>query len=155
MKLFLMRHGQAEPFGLTEDFQRQLTDVGRMMVSQQVNKRRDLLASAELIVHSPYVRTCQTAEIASALLGDLPMVESDLITPDSDPQAALALLERYAQQEVIYVTHNPFVGYLIGLLRDGEGRSVEPMDVAMLALLEADWPAAGLAVLKKKYAYFE
>lgn len=150
-----MRHGQAEPFGLVDDFQRQLTDVGRMMVSQQVNKRRDLLCDIELIVHSPYVRTCQTAEIASALLGDLPVVESDLITPDSQPQAVLPLFEGYADKEVLYVTHNPFVSYLIGLLRDGGARSAEPMDVAMLAVIEADWPAAGLAVLRKKYAYFE
>lgn len=152
MQLFLMRHGIAEPFGLREDSQRALTETGRLRVQAQFQAQAEALSGVSKIVHSPYLRAVETAQIGAEILGISGMVSDERLTPEADPRDALALLEADAADTVLYVTHNPFVGRLIGLLCEGDSRWMEPMDTGMLALLEADWPASAMATLNWKVA---
>jgi len=150
MMLYLMRHGIAEPFGCKPDTQRALTPAGRAGVLAQFTASQSLL-TVQQIVHSPYLRAQQTAQLGAQLLA-VPLIVDDRLTPDDDPANALALLEQYADIPTLYVTHNPFVGRLIGLLCEGSSRAIEPMDTGMLAAVECDWPAAGMGTLCWKRA---
>ncbi|MBY4676940.1 SixA phosphatase family protein [Marinobacterium arenosum] len=152
MMIYLMRHGLAEPFGSRNDELRELTEAGRNQVRAQFIASRDRLLQIEQIVHSPYLRARQTAQIGAELLGVERLLADDRLVPEADPRLALELLERDSDTTTLYVTHNPFVGKLIGLLCQGDSRQPEPMDTAMLAMVEADWPAAGLGRLRGKHA---
>lgn len=151
MLIYLMRHGLAEPFGSRNDEQRELTEAGRNQVRAQCIASRERLR-IDQIIHSPYLRARQTAQIAAELLGVERVLVDDRLTPEADPRLALELLERDSETSTLYVTHNPFVGKLIGLLCQGDSRWLEPMDTAMLAAVETDWPAAGLGRLCWKQA---
>ncbi|MNJ72988.1 hypothetical protein D3C77_697140 [compost metagenome] len=70
------------------------------------------------------------------------------LTPDSDPQAVIAELDKLGLEEVLLVSHQPLVGTLVGLLEHGHYRTPAPMSTASLAQLEGDWPLAGLMTLK-------
>lgn len=148
--IYLMRHGIAEPFGCKPDSQRALTAAGRAGIQVQFEACQPLLP-VQQIIHSPYLRAQQTAQLGAQLLS-VPLIVDDRLTPDDDPANALTLLEQYADVPTLYVTHNPFVGRLIGLLCEGNSRAIEPMDTGMLAALECDWPAAGMATLSWKRA---
>lgn len=149
--IWLMRHGIAEPFGLRADEQRALTEQGRSLVCAQINQNRAVLP-VQCIVHSPYRRAMETAQLAGQVLGVGDLVVDSRLVPDSSPLQALNLLEEYADTQVLYVTHNPLVGRLIGLLCEGDSRRPEPMDTAMLAAIECDWPASGMGTLRWKKA---
>jgi len=146
-----MRHGIAEPFGLVDDAERALTEQGRQRVMRQFQAHKESL-EIDFIVHSPYLRACETAQIGANVLGITRLESDERLVPEADAVQALALLEQHADATVLYVTHNPFVGRLIGLLCEGSARYPEPMDTGMLAQLSGDWPAAGLAQLDWKHS---
>ncbi len=60
MRLILLRHGEAG-FDAAKDELRSLTDNGRFHLRQLLQQHSQELAGVQRIVHSPYVRTCQTA----------------------------------------------------------------------------------------------
>lgn len=139
MKLWILRHGEAEPQAVT-DAQRELTAHGRA----QVVRSAKLLVGQPLdaILVSPYVRAQQTAELVRETLGFEPdLLTVDWLTPESNPQSALALIPEMGN--VLLVSHQPFVGALIGLLQHGHYREPQPMQTASLAELEGEWPLAG------------
>ena len=86
MRLWLLRHGQAEPKART-DAQRNLTDVGRREVEGAAASLQD--QSLQVILVSPYQRAQQTAEIVRQALGFTGPAETvPWLTPDSDPADA-------------------------------------------------------------------
>ena len=141
MRLWLLRHGQAEPKART-DAQRNLTDVGRREVEGAAAPLRD--QSLQVILVSPYQRAQQTAEIVRQALGFTGPVETvPWLTPDSDPADAMLYLDRRTEQRLLLVTHQPLVGALGGWLVSGHRDAPLPMATASLAELEGDL-AAGL-----------
>ena len=117
MRLWLLRHGQAEPKART-DAQRNLTDVGRREVEGAAAPLRD--QSLQVILVSPYQRAQQTAEIVRQALGFTGPVETvPWLTPDSDPADAMLYLDRRTEQRLLLVTHQPLVGALGGWLVSG------------------------------------
>ena len=141
MLFFALRHGKAgEGF---PDSVRELTPRGRRDVAMVVSHRADDLSVLEKVVHSPLVRAGQTAQIALENLTIRPgVVESDLITPDSDVEEFCDYLAGESEVQMI-CTHNPFVADLVSYLT---GKSIS-MPTASLAALEFDTPAAGRARL--------
>ena len=145
MKLWLLRHGEAQPHA-PSDAQRNLTAQGR----------REVLRSAahlvgqpiQAILASPYVRAQQTAQLVREALGFEPEIRTvPWLTPDTDPLTALAQLD--SADNLLLVSHQPLVGSLISLLQYGHLRSPQPMGTASLAELEGDWPLAGLMSLNQ------
>lgn len=145
MRLWLLRHGEAEPQAAT-DAARELTAHGRREVqcaAQQLDGR-----PLTAIIASPYVRAQQTAELVRTTLGYPGMVGSaGWLTPDSDPREVLKHLDERADAEVLLVSHQPLIGALGGLLVHGHRQEPLPMRTASLAELEGDIPAAGLMEL--------
>ncbi|CAD5109626.1 phosphohistidine phosphatase SixA [Zestomonas carbonaria] len=141
MRLWLLRHGEAEPQART-DAVRQLTGHGRKEVRQaaaQLDGR-----PLEAILASPYVRAQQTAEQVREVLGlHLPITTVPWLTPDSDPREALRQLDAYEGREVLLVSHQPFIGDLAGMLLHGHRDQPLPMRTASLAEFDGELFAAG------------
>lgn len=146
MRLWLLRHGEAEPHART-DAERELTRHGRKDVLHSAAQ----LAGRPLgaILASPYVRAQQTAELVRDALGFRSAIgTAPWLTPDSDPREALNFLAERGEQDLLLVTHNPFVSDLAGLLIHGHRQDPLPMATASLAELEGDLLVPGLMSLR-------
>jgi len=143
MKLWVLRHGEAEPHARS-DAERNLTEHGRKEVLRSAAQLIGQPISA--IIASPYVRAQQTAELVREALGFEPeIVTVPWLTPDSNPLTVADQLD--SADNLLLVSHQPLVGNLIGYLQYGHLRSPQPMNTASLAELEGDWPLAGLMAL--------
>ncbi len=142
MKLWLLRHGEAEPRART-DAERNLTEAGRLEVRSSASHLQGQPLDAILV--SPYQRAQQTAEIVRQVLGFSGVVETvPWLTPESDPKDAMLYLDRRSEQNLLLVTHQPFVGVLGGWLVNGHRDTPLPMATASLAELDGEHLAAGL-----------
>lgn len=146
MKLWLLRHGQAHAEART-DAHRELTDHGRDEVRQSLEQLRG--SSLDAILVSPYVRAQQTAALVHDGLGLSGALQTvSWLTPDSNPRESLAELQRLAGNEILLVSHQPFIGAFGGLLVHGHRQQPLPMHTASLARLEGDDLIAGLMSLQ-------
>ncbi|QIB52015.1 phosphohistidine phosphatase SixA [Pseudomonas sp. OIL-1] len=147
MKLWILRHGQAEAQA-SADTLRELTEAGR----HEVRAVMSGLAGEpfEAVLSSPYVRAQQTAELAcqaTGYSGDVTTV--DWLVPESDPLTVISQLKQQTEQNLLLVSHQPLVSQLISLLVEGHRRGHFPMPTAGLVCLDLDYVAAGLARLVK------
>ncbi|MCQ4287510.1 phosphohistidine phosphatase SixA [Pseudomonas stutzeri] len=141
MKLWLLRHGEAEPRART-DAERNLTAAGQLEVEHAASHLQGQPLQAILV--SPYQRAQQTAEIIRQTLGFTGAVETvPWLTPESDPKDAMLYLDRRIEQHLLLVTHQPFVGVLGGWLVSGHRDAPLSMATASLAELEGDYLATG------------
>lgn len=144
MRLWLMRHGQAEAHALAKsDISRSLTIHGRDEVSRIARHLRD--APLDTILASPYVRAQQTAEHVRQILGLNRHIETvDWLTPDTSPAKTIAQLDRYNDQHILLVSHQPLLGRLGGILAFGDPQTPLPMTTASLAQLDGEFPFQGM-----------
>ncbi|MDD1507750.1 phosphohistidine phosphatase SixA [Pseudomonas sp. CNPSo 3701] len=145
MKLWLLRHGQAQAQA-GSDAARELTAHGRDEVCQALEHLR---GRSPAILVSPYVRAQQTAALVhDALALQAPVQTVPWLTPDSDPRDSLARLQQLSGTELLLVSHQPFIGALGGLLVHGHRQQPLAMHTASLALLEGEDLIAGLMPLQ-------
>lgn len=146
MRLLLLRHGEAG-FSAPTDEQRSLTESGRFRLRQMLAEHQHLLEGVERIVHSPCLRTCQTAEL---VLKVHPAVISSLmlLVPESSPKDVVEWLSEQSDKTLMLVTHQPLIGNLISLLCEGDLSNPEPMLPGNLAVIELEFPAVGLGLLQ-------
>jgi len=134
MRLYLMRHGEAVPRAAS-DAARALTPRGSRQVEEVATRRKDDLATLELVVASPYLRARQTAEKIMRGLGHRggPLISTQL-RPDADIRALGALVDTCTVENLLLVSHQPLVGatlaWLTGL------KELSAMGTADLAALE-------------------
>ncbi|WP_422421047.1 phosphohistidine phosphatase SixA [Pseudomonas sp. GZD-222] len=145
MKLWVLRHGEAEPRA-NSDSERRLTAHGR---EQVLRSAAHLLGQdLQVILASPYVRAQQTAALVHQALGFIKPVQTvTWLTPDTDPQKVIAELDKLGLENVLLVSHQPLVSCLVGMLEQGHQQGPS-MSTASLAELEGDWPLAGLMTLR-------
>ncbi|MEZ1315207.1 phosphohistidine phosphatase SixA [Pseudomonas fluorescens] len=140
MKLWVLRHGEAEPCGSRPDSERALTAHGREEVLRSAAELMGTPITA--IYASPYLRAQQTAEIVRTALGFAPDIRTvEWLTPDNRPQAVAEQL--VSVDNALLVSHNPLVGNLLGYLQHGHVQDPETVKTAGLAELEGDLPLAG------------
>ncbi|EJM63912.1 phosphohistidine phosphatase [Pseudomonas sp. ADAK2 TE3594] len=133
MKLWVLRHGEAEPHGTRPDSERTLTAHGRGEVLRAAAYLMGKPLTA--IYASPYQRAQETAEIVRTTLGFAPEIRTvDWLTPDSDPDKVAEQL--VSVSDVLLVSHNPLVGNLLSYLQHGAGHPPEKVSTAGLAELE-------------------
>ncbi|WP_108124438.1 SixA phosphatase family protein [Saccharospirillum mangrovi] len=132
MRLYLLRHGEAEPYGSVSDAERRLVPAGESAVIRQ----RTWLEPVDAFYCSPYRRACQTAElIRSTVGGQQPMLDARL-TPDSPVQGVLDLLGSAGGERLLLVGHNPLLSSLANSLIGDPYALALP--TAGLVCLEAD-----------------
>ena len=141
MKLWLLRHGQAEA-QITSDAARRLTEHGRR---EALHSAQALLQCTALtIVSSPFIRARQTAELVRETLGIRAEVEIvPWLTPDIPVQEAMSRLASRSEGELLLVSHQPLIGDLAGLLEHGHRQQALPMATASLAAFSGELPLAG------------
>ncbi|MFK0312467.1 phosphohistidine phosphatase SixA [Pseudomonas sp. NPDC090233] len=142
MKLWVLRHGEAEPRA-NSDAERRLTAHGR---EQVLHSAAHLLGQPlQAIIASPYVRAQQTAALVHDSLGFTEPVRTvPWLTPESNVQQVIGEIERLGLEHVLLVSHQPLVGSLVGMLEHGHAQQPAPLSTASLAELEGDWPLGGL-----------
>lgn len=146
MKLWLLRHGQAFAQA-AHDSERELTPLGQAQIRQSAQQLMDV--PLDLILTSPYVRAQQTTEqVLAVLKRQIPQQTVAWATPDDSAKAALKYLDQYAEQNILLVTHQFFVGQLAGLLVDQPPLALH---TGTLLELEGEFIAAGLMQLKHAY----
>ncbi|EJM54575.1 phosphohistidine phosphatase SixA [Pseudomonas sp. GM48] len=135
MKLWVLRHGEAEPYGTRPDSERKLTDHGRKEVLSSAARLMGQPLTA--IYASPYLRAQQTAQLVREALGFEPEIRTvDWLTPETDPDKVAEQL--VSVSNVLLVSHNPLVGHLLSYLQHGAGHPPEKVSTAGLAELKGD-----------------
>ncbi len=119
MKLFFLRHGEAE--ANSNDDIRALTTQGRVDVARVAQQRIAALADVQQVFVSPLVRAQQTADIAcrEASIG-LPRVTVDWLVHETPVREALAMLVKL-DKNTLLVGHQPLAGSLVERLCDTRG----------------------------------
>ncbi|MFJ2431007.1 phosphohistidine phosphatase SixA [Pseudomonas sp. NPDC088429] len=134
MKLWVLRHGEAVPYGSCPDSERELTDHGR---KEALNSAAHLIGQPLTAIYaSPYLRAQQTAQIVREALGFEPEIRTvEWLTPEVDPDKVTDQL--VSVSNVLLVSHNPLVGNLLSYLQHGAGYPPEKVSTAGLAELES------------------
>lgn len=147
MRLYLLRHAEAEPTAFT-DADRRLTDVGREQAERVGRFCQSHDLRPELVVSSPFHRAVETAQPVSAALG-VECVVDGFLASGMHPEDGLRELQAYRRSRgVMLVGHQPDLGLLaaslIGLPR-AESFSVPK---ASLIAIEVSFLAPGGGKLK-------
>lgn len=136
MLLYFLRHGQAG-HNYATDFERELTDDGKH-ASKNVGK-----FCASMNIHfthalvSPLIRAQQTAHAVLKKVADVPLTETEFLTPESDPRNLFELLRTYPHDSrILLVTHEPFVSLCISALISGNETSHVVMKTTSFACIE-------------------
>lgn len=140
MKLWLLRHGQAEAVAAS-DSQRALTETGRQEIVRSARRLGE--EPPQLLLVSPYLRAQQSAALVLEWTGNLTQKTVPWLTPDSDPRKVLGELDRYPQQSILLVAHQPLLGDLAGLLIHGHRQQPLPLATANLVELSGEHLLAG------------
>ncbi len=140
-RLVVVRHAKAEPFAST-DHARDLTDRGRREAEAAGAYLRERSLVPDHAVVSPAVRTRATWEAMEQVMGSAAEVVYDDSVYSGSTDVVLDAL-RYVPEDadvVVFVGHQPTIGYLAHLLDDGEG---EPE--ALHSMLHG-FPTASMAI---------
>jgi phosphohistidine phosphatase SixA len=105
--LYLMRHGEAEAGRGKPDFQRELTPRGISDCMEQALKMKRLAAEIGTIIHSPYVRARQTAELINEQL-TRPMRELEYLVPNGAVEDVVTHISG-DDQALLLVCHLPII----------------------------------------------
>lgn len=161
--LVLLRHGKAEAHAAT-DGERALTETGWLQARESARQfgawmRQNGLHPDQFVVCcSTYRRARETAQPLLEQLAQECLLELEGILPESDPRAAMAILEQVTQDHPgrfpIVVSHMPFLADLCALLEQGQTGGAEPFNLAELRVLEAPYVAPGCAERIKRLPDF-
>ena len=118
MKLYLMRHAQAE-YGEQMDPTRKLTPTGKRqakMMGKWLNRQVD---KPDLVLQSNFHRSQSTAKRIAKRIG-APIVTTGKLDPDASPESAWREIRKQAAlagvQSVIAITHGPLVERITAML---------------------------------------
>ena len=112
--LVILRHGEAGNASIDRD--RKLTELGRSQIILQYKWLKERDFEPQQILHSPYVRTTETAALAAEFYPNAELLCETLITPDADPLLAASFIESLSINKVLIVSHMPMVAYLTQIL---------------------------------------
>ncbi|WP_417527024.1 phosphohistidine phosphatase SixA [Marinomonas shanghaiensis] len=142
-RLYVLRHGNAQPYGYAHDESRELTELGVAEVKTVAQAFREKGERFDAVFVSPYVRAQQTAKVFLAALDGVVEIKScPLITPDGRKIDTAQWLNDQPYRSILLVTHQPFAHQFVDYLVD----QPLPMNFAMttgaLASIEGEFFAA-------------
>lgn len=129
MRIWVMRHGQAETAVVSGDAGRGLTEHGRIEAQQRAHELSDLWQQATLI-SSPYRRAVETAAEVAEVVGGKILETWPELAPEGDPLHVLRRLQSCDHSWLVLVTHMPLLSRLAGLFKDGQASSHYPLPTA-------------------------
>jgi phosphohistidine phosphatase len=127
MRIYLVRHGVAEPQSAAGDADRALTPKGKLRMAEEAKGLRDLKVRPEVILTSPMRRALETATIIAEQLGGIKLEQvSELAQGFSGPTEVLAALRSYQDlKEIVLVGHQPGLSDLASFMLTGSINSCE------------------------------
>lgn len=138
-RLYIMRHGNAEPFGYQDDASRALTELGYEEVRRTAQAFANTNEDFDAIFVSPFLRAQQTANEFIKILGTATLPTTlDTITPSGKSLDIALWLNDLPYESVLLVTHQPFAYQLVDLLADEPLPASFQMQTASLAALEGE-----------------
>ncbi|MEW5974999.1 MAG: phosphohistidine phosphatase SixA [Acidobacteriota bacterium] len=125
MRVFLLRHGIAEPAGAQNQYQdalRALTAEGISKMAKASQGLKRMGVNFDLVASSPLVRARQTAEIvADALRIEESLEIWEELLPEASAESVLEKLGAFRQRrQVLLVGHQPSMGFLASRLIFGK-----------------------------------
>ena len=140
MRLYLLRHGEAEPFR-TDDASRALTSRGEEQARRAGAALRRFETNIETIFHSPLLRAQQTARLVSEHFPKIPLKETEHLIPTSDHRQLFDELNRSSGvHSILLVGHEPFLSTLISLLTSGSRNARVVVGTGALSCMEVAAP---------------
>jgi phosphohistidine phosphatase len=138
MRLYIVRHGEAEPQAAT-DAERPLTALGASQVRALWTRLHASQPEPARIVSSPLRRAQETARIVAGIWEDAPtVVEQSLLRPETAVEQTLDWLGGEPDLDRwVLVSHMPLVALLTGRLVEGPGTRY-PFAVGAVACLEVE-----------------
>ena len=143
MIIFVMRHGEAEPFKL-DDQSRHLTRFGvkqsenaSKWMAKQLNTHTEL-KQVDLTLVSPYVRAIETLGAVEQFISINNAVQTPSVTPDGNPKHAHDLIDGELLQAnnincLLVISHMPLVSLLSDAICHGfNARVFGTADVLMI-----------------------
>jgi phosphohistidine phosphatase len=129
MNIYIIRHAIAVDEATSDyesDSERPLTDKGRKKMRQIAKALRHLRVEFDLILSSPYIRACETAEIlADVFKMKNKIAFSDNLIPLGNPELLVGEInEKHTVDSLAIVGHEPHLSALVGLLI-GENSNIE------------------------------
>jgi phosphohistidine phosphatase len=106
-QLWLLRHGEAEPHGMREDYERRLTERGERQSQAAGAALAGLGLTFEAVYTSPRVRAADTARLACAALGVEPVVHEPLSGGFGADDALELLASEGEDARILVVGHEP------------------------------------------------
>ncbi len=121
MRVYLVRHGIAEPHAVSGDADRALTPKGKVRIAEEAKGLRKLKVNPEVVLTSPTRRALETATIIAEELGGIKLEQlSELAEGFSGPTEVLAALDRYENlKEIVLVGHQPSLGEMASFMLTG------------------------------------
>lgn len=133
MKLYLMRHGEAESFAKSDEL-RALTSTGRAAVASKAG----LMPAIDQMIVSPYLRALQTADLLVEEGLDVQnRVVDERVLPDCDLAPIMDSVIDTSRRNQLIVAHNPLLTYLVRVLCGDQAQQIT-LATANLVCLEAD-----------------
>ncbi|GAB2189506.1 phosphohistidine phosphatase SixA [Sessilibacter sp. MAH2] len=145
MKLFLLRHGEAEPY-CPADSTRQLTARGVAETNDVLEKRSHELNSVTSFWASPYVRAQQTATLAQKFIPHLMFDTTELLVPEANPERLSKAIELSGVESLLMVTHQPLIGTFVDWLAGLEAGKLR-LGTSSLVCIETEYLMAGAGEL--------
>jgi len=138
MRLYLMRHGEAEDPSINPD--RGLTSEGKLAIEAIARKLIQKSVHPMQIYHSTKKRAQQTANITACIVAtDTTPEAMDNLKPNDNPENIIDVINSWTD-DTLLVSHLPFIPSLLNLLT-GEKESIlfTPGTVACLLHLGNKW----------------
>lgn len=147
VEIFLVRHGIAEdPRVGQHDSERPLTSEGRDKAARVAKALRKEIGAVPFIVHSPYLRAKETAEIFHRHFPEAEMKMGQGLRPHDPPEQGLAsVLEIAGKKSVMVVGHEPHLGMLTSHILTGDVQTAFLFKKAGVASIE--WAGVGFSRL--------
>jgi phosphohistidine phosphatase len=151
MKLYLLRHGEAEsrahshPGGPGGDSTRELTARGRQEVTQVAKLFAARNIQLQCCYVSPYIRAAQTAALFLSQAGqNIAPETTPVLLPEVRANIVMDFLEGVREQHVLLVSHNPLVSELHALLTEGDISDMHILGTSELICIEFDVIGLGM-----------
>lgn len=126
--LYLIRHGLAEEYcgkDYPNDALRPLSAKGIEKLEKSLAAFFQLSVACDQIISSPYLRALQTAEIIQTIYSDIAIeTHQQLIPSASTEQFIHSLSKMKLKENIILVSHEPFLSHLISKLISNHSCSI-------------------------------
>jgi phosphohistidine phosphatase len=143
MKIYLVRHGIAEPLGEPnryQDFRRSLTPEGSKKMREVSLGLKALGIESGLVVSSPLMRAKETAEIVVDVLKYTGPIEIwEELAPGASVRQTVGKLQNYEGRDSVFlVGHQPHLGFLASLLVFGDDSLSLDLKKGSVCCIEAE-----------------